>query len=238
MNTLTNRERLSLITVLAGMLVVSSPIQASGEFTSSTTGTTVLAAAESTTPSGFSSENNSGTATQQRSDGKISNSNGTMPHSSGDMSSTNNMNSNMENIKNNNMGNINNNMEDMRNAAGNAADSSKLISAYEEVKARDTLRGGSIIGKDVVNTAGENIGEVKEIAVTPDGRVSNVVVSVGGFLGVGDRLVALPWNSLEISTATNEIKANVTKSDISQAPVFEDLSDDGLKLTLTEPKDK
>ena len=236
MNTLTHRERFSLITVLAGMLVVSSPIQAGDVTTSPSTAPTFLAAADSSTPSGFSNQTDTGTATQKHSQNMGTDSN--HPNKTGDMSPTNSMNSNMENIKNNNMGNINNNMEDMRQATGQAAGSSQLISAYEQIQARDTLRGGSIIGKDVINTAGENIGEVKEIAVTPDGRVSNVVVSVGGFLGVGDRLVALPWNSLDISTASDEIKANVTKADIAKAPVFEELSDDGMKLTLTEPKDK
>lgn len=117
-----------------------------------------------------------------------------------------------------------------------AVDSNQLVSSYQQLKTGGALRGGAIIGKKIVSADGEDLGKVAEIAVSPDGSIANVVVSVGGFMGVGDRLVVLPWEALEISPSNDTIKAYVTKSDIAQAPLFDELSDRGMQLELKEPK--
>lgn len=117
-----------------------------------------------------------------------------------------------------------------------AVDSNQLVSSYQQLKTGGALRGGAIIGKKIVGANGEDIGKVAEIAVSPDGGISNVVVSVGGFMGVGDRLVVLPWEALEISPSNDTIKAYVTKSEIAQAPLFDEISDSGMQLELEEPK--
>ncbi|MDE4937162.1 PRC-barrel domain-containing protein [Francisella tularensis] len=60
----------------------------------------------------------------------------------------------------------------------------------------------TLIGDDVVNYNGENLGEVKEIMLdTNTGEVAYVVVSFGGFLGMGDKLFAVPMTAFETDTA-------------------------------------
>ena len=49
-----------------------------------------------------------------------------------------------------------------------------------------------ILGKDVYNEAGDKIGEINDLIVTPSRSLSYAIVGVGGFLGVGERDVAVP----------------------------------------------
>lgn len=115
---------------------------------------------------------------------------------------------------------------------------SRLINSYQQVKSGGMFRGGEILDKTVVSTNGDELGQVTEIAISPDGNISNVVLSVGGFMGLGDRLVLLPWNALEISPSTDKIRTSITKTDIAQAPLFDGMSDGGLQLELKEPKSR
>jgi len=60
-----------------------------------------------------------------------------------------------------------------------------------QVMAADTLEGDS-----VVNRQGEKLGEIRDIMIdVPSGRVGYAVLSSGGFLGMGDKLFAIPWNA-------------------------------------------
>ncbi len=64
--------------------------------------------------------------------------------------------------------------------------------AYRRVMGASTLSGDN-----VVNKAGEDVGKIDEIMIdTPTGRVAYAVLSFGGFLGMGDKLFAIPWSRL------------------------------------------
>ena len=69
------------------------------------------------------------------------------------------------------------------------------------------LPSGQLIGADVVNTANERIGSVDQVLVTRRGDIRSVVVSVGGFLGVGDRKVVMPWQDLDFSHSGRQVVA-------------------------------
>lgn len=71
---------------------------------------------------------------------------------------------------------------------------------------------GNLIGQSVETTAGERIGEVEAVNIGNDGRVTSVIVGVGGFLGVGERDVALGWKDLQITNNGDKVVANLTKS--------------------------
>ncbi|MES1265813.1 MAG: PRC-barrel domain-containing protein, partial [Variovorax sp.] len=58
-------------------------------------------------------------------------------------------------------------------------------------------RASTIIGSSVVNDAGESIGSVDDLLVSPDGKETYAVLSVGGFLGIGSKLVVVPYSSLK-----------------------------------------
>lgn len=89
-------------------------------------------------------------------------------------------------------------------------DATKLGSGY---------RATRIIGGTVVNEANETVGEVDELLIGADGRTPYAVLSVGGFLGLGDRLVVVPYESLKM--AANKIMLpGATKEALKALPEF------------------
>ncbi|HEX4892118.1 MAG TPA: PRC-barrel domain-containing protein [Hyphomicrobiaceae bacterium] len=83
------------------------------------------------------------------------------------------------------------------------------------------MRASKLIGTNVKNQAGETIGEINEIILSPDGRVHAVVIGVGGFLGIGEREVAMDFNQLKLAQDNgNRLVATTTvnKQTLEQAP--------------------
>jgi sporulation protein YlmC with PRC-barrel domain len=76
----------------------------------------------------------------------------------------------------------------------------------------------TLIGRNIVNPAGETIGEIESVVIDQDGTVRHVIVGVGGFLGVGERNVALPWESLTISDNGETVVAAATKEQLEAMP--------------------
>ena len=59
------------------------------------------------------------------------------------------------------------------------------------------LSASSLKGDNVVNHQGEDLGKIEEIMIDLDrGRIAFAVLSFGGFLGMGDKLFAIPWEAL------------------------------------------
>ena len=84
------------------------------------------------------------------------------------------------------------------------------------------LSAGTLIGDDVVNLSGETVGDVKEIMLDLEtGHVAYVVLSCGGFLGIGEKLFAVPWNGLQVNTDNHTLVFNVDKERLEQAPGFD-----------------
>jgi len=88
-----------------------------------------------------------------------------------------------------------------------------------------TWRATELKGTDLRTPTGEKLGDIKEVAIDMDGRVTYVAVSVGGFLGAGDRVVAVPWDSLSFSLGGDKgdkklITLATTKQQLEQAPLF------------------
>ncbi len=84
----------------------------------------------------------------------------------------------------------------------------------------DMFRASKLVGANVYNQSGQTIGSVDDLLVGSDGKVSEAVVSVGGFLGIGGKLVAVPFTDFKFvesrkSTADNTASpmlANPTSS--------------------------
>jgi hypothetical protein len=77
-----------------------------------------------------------------------------------------------------------------------------------------------LIGTNIKNGAGDTIGEVKSVVVNSAGKISDVIVSVGGFLGVGDREVALAWNDLTVMDEGKKVTSNMTKDQLKALPEY------------------
>jgi sporulation protein YlmC with PRC-barrel domain len=84
------------------------------------------------------------------------------------------------------------------------------------------LAATTIIGDKVVNPAGEQLGSLKELMIDLDeGRVAYAVLSFGGFLGMGDKLFAIPWEALILDPAEHAFILDVDKEVLKNAPGFD-----------------
>ncbi len=80
----------------------------------------------------------------------------------------------------------------------------------------------TLVGNDVYNHKGEDLGDIKEIMLDMrTGKVSYAVLSFGGFLGMGEKLFAVPWNALTLDTANKRFVLNVEKASLENAPGFD-----------------
>jgi len=85
------------------------------------------------------------------------------------------------------------------------------------------MRASKLIGTAVRNPAGDNIGKVTEVLFDASGKVDAVVVGVGGFLGIGERDVAINFGSLSMSQDSdgrNTIVIDATKESLKAAPAW------------------
>jgi sporulation protein YlmC with PRC-barrel domain len=86
-----------------------------------------------------------------------------------------------------------------------------------ELMSADTLSGN-----DVYNSDGEDLGEVKDFMLNmSDGKVGYAVLSFGTFLGMGEKLFAVPWDALTLDTETKRFILNVDKARLKTAPGFD-----------------
>ena len=101
-----------------------------------------------------------------------------------------------------------------------AGDFSQSVSYATYLKGAD-LRASEIVGARVRNAAGENLGEIEELVI-PSGDEDEmlVIVSVGGVLDVGDKLVALPYRELRISPDGDTFYFDRTEEQLKAAPTF------------------
>jgi len=80
----------------------------------------------------------------------------------------------------------------------------------------------TLIGDSVVNAAEEDLGDIKEIMLDMQtGQVAYAVLAFGGFLGVGEKLFAVPWQALHLDTVNKRFVLNVDKDRLKTAPGFD-----------------
>ena len=106
------------------------------------------------------------------------------------------------------------------------------------------MRASKLIGTKVRNNANENIGDINELIVDKDGKIAAVVIGVGGFLGIGEREVALDFKSLNIKYDPNAmtdagattITVNATKDSLKNAPAWTWKAQTNTSGSTTEPR--
>ena len=96
--------------------------------------------------------------------------------------------------------------------------------AHPQLKHQPKVMSASTLtGDNVVNIQNENLGKIEHIMLDlASGRVAYAVLSFGGFLGVGNKLFALPWSSLTVDTASKQLVLNVDKKLLENAPGFDE----------------
>jgi sporulation protein YlmC with PRC-barrel domain len=84
------------------------------------------------------------------------------------------------------------------------------------------MAAATLTGEEVVNSEGETLGRIDSIMLdVPSGKIAYAVLSFGGFLGMGDKLFAIPWQALQLDTDNKYFILNVDKEALEHAPGFD-----------------
>lgn len=91
-------------------------------------------------------------------------------------------------------------------SAANAANNGPTGSLQ---KVNDGWRASSLVGATVYNDQGTSVGTVNDLIVGDNGQISNAIISIGGFLGIGNKLVSVPFDQIKfVESATNRVASD------------------------------
>jgi sporulation protein YlmC with PRC-barrel domain len=109
------------------------------------------------------------------------------------------------------------------NSTSNQSAANNGSNTYVNVPANDEL-SSKLVGLDIYNKDNKDIGTIKDIALDPNGRTTAYVVSVGGFLGMGDHYVAVNPAAVNVTYNKSDNKwhasMNATADQLKAAPEF------------------
>ena len=84
------------------------------------------------------------------------------------------------------------------------------------------LAADTLTGDKVVNLQKEDLGKIEHLMIDVErGRIAYAVLSFGGFLGMGDKLFAIPWSALALDTVEKRFILNVDKELLKRATGFD-----------------
>jgi sporulation protein YlmC with PRC-barrel domain len=101
------------------------------------------------------------------------------------------------------------------------------------------MGANTLTGEDVYNPQEEKLGDIKEFMLDMEtGRVAYAVLSFGGFLGMGEKLFAVPFDALKLDTTNKCFVLDVDKDRLKNAPGFDkddwpDMSDATWQSSVT-----
>jgi sporulation protein YlmC with PRC-barrel domain len=80
------------------------------------------------------------------------------------------------------------------------------------------------LGKSVVDTKGEKLGDLQNIIIDQSGRLKYAIISTGGFLRMGREEIAVPWSMVQLSPEKDRLMVQVDKEKFKNAPTFNEKS--------------
>lgn len=86
----------------------------------------------------------------------------------------------------------------------------------------ELMGAGTLIGNDVYNDSAEDLGGIREFMIDMEtGSICYAVLSFGGFMGMGEKLFAVPWSALRLDTKLHRFVLDVDRSRLVDAPGFD-----------------
>ncbi|MCB8887691.1 PRC-barrel domain-containing protein [Vreelandella malpeensis] len=122
-------------------------------------------------------------------------------------------------------------------AAANAQTGTVGEATYLTTPPAGTFHADSLTGNQVKSTVedDEDIGTINDLIIDEDGQIQAVVVGVGGFLGMGEKNVAIEWDSLELAHDNDDdeyvIRVNASQDALEEA---EEYDRDGDRDTMND----
>jgi sporulation protein YlmC with PRC-barrel domain len=115
--------------------------------------------------------------------------------------------------------------QSQKGTEGQMRDSDRMGSSerFRQTQGPDQWLVANLWNKNVYNSSGESIGNLNDLVIDKDGRIAAVVVGVGGFLGLGEKNVAVDYNHLKQNggISPDRVTLNMSKEDLSNAPSFQ-----------------
>lgn len=79
----------------------------------------------------------------------------------------------------------------------------------------------TLLGTDVKSAQGEEVGEIRQLMIDPrSGRVLYAVIGMGGFLGLGEKDILVPWSAMDVARDGSALVLNVSRQLLQQAPEY------------------
>jgi sporulation protein YlmC with PRC-barrel domain len=118
-------------------------------------------------------------------------------------------------------------------AADAQAPAGHIIAAQKEGQALVS----DVVGAKTVTPSGKTLGKLDDLILGDDGQVQGAVLSVGGFLGIGDKQVAVPWSAIQQRGPDQPLVVAMTKDQLEAAPEFMTLADQNAQrqAALSQP---
>jgi len=104
-------------------------------------------------------------------------------------------------------------------AAAPATSAASQPAAPRYTTADDQVRLGKVVGATVYNDQNQSVGSIDDVLMGSDHKASTAVISVGGFLGMGGKLVSVPFDQLKIGQDKITMPG-ATKQSLSSMPAF------------------
>jgi sporulation protein YlmC with PRC-barrel domain len=96
------------------------------------------------------------------------------------------------------------------------------MAIVKSLSERKVLAASTLTGNKVVNVQNEDLGTIEDLMIDIEsGRIAYAVLSFGGFLGLGDKLFAIPWSALKLDAVEKRFVLNVSKELLEEAPGFD-----------------
>ncbi|MCT7663095.1 PRC-barrel domain-containing protein [Shinella kummerowiae] len=112
---------------------------------------------------------------------------------------------------------------------------------YLTAQSDEQISANTYIGQSVYNSADESIGKISDLIMEKDGGITAAVVGVGGFLGIGEKWVAVPFEKVSITQTpdSDDVKLTTTETaeSLQAAPEFKTKSQQVAERQATTPVD-
>ena len=111
----------------------------------------------------------------------------------------------------------------MQTGTGAAQMSNDLIVPADQLNGAKMMSASDYIGKAVYDQGGNNIGEVNDLIVSDNGQIQAVILGVGGFLGIGEKDVAVSVRSIQMAQDgdAQRLVIETTKEALEAAPTYD-----------------
>jgi hypothetical protein len=102
---------------------------------------------------------------------------------------------------------------------------------------KNTFLASDLTGATVYSPQDESIGDVNDVIVSRDGKVDGIIVGVGGFLGIGEKDVAIKMSQIKMMDTDTGVKLvlEMTKDQLAAAPEFKSKTDMQAEINAEQP---